>query len=193
MHILWIGDDRIHTSEEVDVFSGFAVEDEIRERMEPSRDPLQIVITQVEYIAWRRMTVVDLLCICSTVADGFETIAWKYHNIVLLQERSLMDESIPEHLMPESLGKNRLPECDHLPCISELSWIKTPIWEKSRDQVCTDRFCHQGYESLSPTTIEEGIMEDGDLGFFVSHAKRILKKDEKTIEFGRFIKILNAK
>jgi hypothetical protein len=27
-------------------------------------------------------------------------------------------------------------------------------------------------------------MEDGDLGFFVSHAKRILKKDEKTIEFG---------
>jgi hypothetical protein len=193
MHILWIGDDRIHTSEEVDVFSGFAVEDEIRERMEPCRDPLQIVSTQVEYIAWRSMTVVYFLSICSTVAHRFETIPWKYHNIVLTQESSLMDESISEDLVPESLGKNRAPECDHLALESELAWIKTPIREKPRDQVCTDRLRHERYESLSPTTIEECIMEDGDLGFFVSHAKRILKKGEKTIEFGRFIKIPNAK
>jgi hypothetical protein len=85
--------------------------------------------------------------------------------------------------MTESLGEHWLPECDHLALESELSWIKTPIREKPRNEIGIECLGHQSHESLSSSTIEEGIMDDSDLGFFVSHAKRILKKDEKTIEF----------
>ena len=129
------------------------------------------------------MTIIDFFGCFWDISDGIETIPRKYHDIILREESSFWEKSIFENCVSESFCEDRLSQWDHLPSESELSRIKTPLREKTRYQICSDRLCHERYESFPSTTIEEGIMEYGDLGFFVSHTKRIPEKDEKTIGF----------
>lgn len=177
----------IHQRKLLRVASGLSIQYSISNSMKPLWKSHHIAITEVKNIPWRCMTIVDFFGSFWNILNRIKAISRKYHYIIINQESSLLDKSILEDCMPESLCKNGLPKGYHLPCESEFSWIKAPFREKPRYQICIECLRHQCHESLSSTTIEKCIMENGYLWFFVSHTKRILKSKGKTIEFGEII------
>ncbi len=181
MNILRIGKNMIHIGELSSIVRRFSIEYHICKSMEPPGEFRHISMAKIKNIPRRGMTIVDFLCICSDTRDCIETIPWEYHNIVLVQEFGLIEKSRLEDCMSESFHEDGTPEWDHLACESQLSRIKTPLGEKPRYEICTEYLSHEGHESLSTTTVEEGIMEDGDLRFFISHEKRILNIEKIAI------------
>ena len=138
------------------------------------------------------MTIIYFFCFFPESDSCIQTISRKNNDIILIQKRCLMKKSILQYFMPDSLCKNRLSETDHLSCKSEFPRIKTSSWKESRNQVCIDWFCHKSDKSFTAATIEKCIMENGNFEFLFFHGKRILKKEEKTIEFGKWIRKINA-
>ena len=186
------------------IFFGMTIEYPLEERSYETGDSREISITKVKKISWWCVTIVYLLGITAYMMESIETIAWEYHRIISREDTCIFPEPPLEYHMPESLHEDGLPEWDHPSRESKLSWIETPIWEKSRNQICTEILRHECYEPLSSSAIEESIMEDGNflwaplqrscpslrglrilLVIFVLrflHAKRILKSERKTIE-----------
>jgi len=164
--ILRIGENMIHQRKLLRVASSFSIQYSISNFVEPLWKSHHITITEVKNIPRWCMTIVDFFGSFWNISNRIETIPRKYHYIIINQESSLLDKSILEDRMPESLCKNRLPKGYHLPSESEFPWIKAPFREKPRYQICIECLCHQCHKSLSSTTIEKCIMENGYLWFF---------------------------
>lgn len=108
------------------------------------------------------MTVVDFLCFLFYVTKCSETISRKYNDIIFSQYSRIPIKPPLEHHMPHSFHENRLTKCDHLSRETELSRIETSFTKKSGDKIRIERFCHEGDESFTASSIEESIMDDSD-------------------------------
>lgn len=91
-----------------------SIEDSICNLMEPLRKSHHIAFAKIENIPWWCMTIVDFFSGFWDIFHRIETIAREDHDIIFTEKSSLLDESILEDRMPESLRKNWLAEGDHL-------------------------------------------------------------------------------
>lgn len=178
MYILRIGKNMIHQGKLSGVVSSLPIQYSICNLVEPLGKSRHISLSEIKNISRWSMAIIDFFSSFWNIPNRIETISRKYHHIIISQESSLLDTSILEDRMPESLCKNRLPKSYHLPRESEFSWIKTSLRKKSRYEISIKCFRHQSHKSLSSTTIEKCIMEDSNF-WKSSPVKRGCLKDRR--------------